>query len=167
MFSYTPRMTTNKDPQPEPQPAPDTASPGGALPRKRGAPLGNKNARKPSAANDASFYIAALPGSFPKEKREALLALLSRKDLTPEITLLRMTILGMLGSGASSQKVIQATRVLTALMRLQRAARPGSPRLVGSRQTVTLLAQKKVSVLRVLQELSDQLPEIADTKEDQ
>lgn len=161
-------MTNNTDHQPASQPTPEPVGPGASPPRKRGAPLGNKNARKRPAEADASFYIAALPASFSKEKREAFLSLLSRKDLTPEITLLRMTILGLLGSGkASSAQVIQATRVLTAMMRLQRAARPGAPRLTAGRQMVTLLAQEKVSVLRVLQELRDQLPEIADTKEDQ
>jgi hypothetical protein len=160
-------MTTNTGPTPDPQPTPDNPSPGGTPRRKRGAPLGNKNARKRPAADDASFYLAALPKPFPQEQRKAFQALLSRKDLTPEITLLRMTIMGLLGGGAASPaQVIQATRVLTAMMRLQRGARPSAPRLTGARRTLTVLAQKNISVLQVLQELRDQLPEIADTKED-
>ncbi len=95
-MAYPVAMATNFDPAP--------------VPRKRGAPLGNQNARK------HGFYSKALSPEEQEVHQEAI----DLKDLKSEIALLRVKVVRMVSNPDTPEELIlQAIRTLTRLVDLQ------------------------------------------------
>jgi len=160
-------MNTIPSPDPAPPPSGD-AETAVKPPRKRGAQPGNQNARKRRPSDNALFYTAALPGNLPQELRQAFVDSISRKDVMPEITLLRMSIMGLLNSEkASPERVIQMVRHLASLLRDERAGRSRPVKLPPGWRRLTLLAQEEFLTPKGLPQRVHQLLELGETKDNE
>ena len=87
-------------------------SPSEAIPprRRRGAPLGNQNARR------HGFYSSALT----PEEQQALLEAADIKDLLSEIALMRVKLMELVAyPDTSTELLLQTTRALTRMVDVQ------------------------------------------------